>query len=75
MENDKKVKYIFLDVDGVLNSYHPYDPKDDSVDLDKVQLVKKIVDATGADVILSSAWKAIWSPKTRSRGGKALNSE
>ena len=73
MENDKKVKYIFLDVDGVLNSYRPYDEKDDGVDLDKVQLVKKIVDATGADIILSSAWKAIWSPKSRNKAARTLN--
>lgn len=73
MESSKKVKYIFLDVDGVLNSYRPYDSKDDGVDLDKVQLVKKIVDATGADVILSSAWKAVWSPKSRNKAARTLN--
>ena len=73
MEEKKKVKYIFLDVDGVLNTFRPYDPKDDGVDLDKVELVKKIVDATGADIILSSAWKAQWSPKTKSRCGRTLN--
>ena len=53
------MKIIFLDIDGVLNcrstkerinGYIGIDPK-------KVELLKLIVDATGAKIILSSSWR------------------
>ena len=53
------MKIIFLDVDGVLNyddcpyhvgAYYGVDPA-------KVKLLKQIVDATGAKIILSSTWR------------------
>ena len=58
-------KIIFLDVDGVLNSnwyykcledMHGYD-KD--IDIEKVKLLKEIVDATGAEIVLSSTWRTL----------------
>lgn len=53
------MKLIFLDVDGVLN-YDMCDAKVGiyyGVDSKKVELLKKIVDATGAKIILSSTWR------------------
>lgn len=50
------MKYIFLDVDGVLNS----EQDGFSVDLETdrpFQLLKNIVDTTGAKIILSSSWR------------------
>lgn len=53
------MKMIFLDVDGVLN----YDMCEAhigmyyGVDQEKVKLLKRIVDATGAKIILSSTWR------------------
>lgn len=56
--NNRKV--IFLDVDGVLNggiadSYAPSGCV--GVDINKVMLLKHIINATGADIVLSSSWK------------------
>ena len=53
------VKLLFLDVDGVLN----YDRCKYSVgiyygvDPEKVKLLRKIIDATGAKIVLSSTWR------------------
>ncbi len=59
----KKVKFLFLDVDGVLNT-----PKSISrcggnigVDDDKLKLLKKIVDGTNAKIVLVSTWKEGWT--------------
>ena len=58
------MKVIFLDVDGVLNeaysksrSPHGFIGVDDY----KVAVLKQIVDATGAVIVLSSTWKKEWS--------------
>jgi len=56
-ENYKKQEYqkvIFLDVDGVL---HDYSHEDNNVQEEYVARLKQIVDATGADIILSSSWR------------------
>jgi hypothetical protein len=58
------MKVIFLDVDGVLNyiscktKYHGMLGIDD----EKLELLKKIVDATGAKIVLTSTWKTDWFP-------------
>lgn len=61
-------KIIFLDIDGVLNSadhldhtkhcngYSDISPK-------KVKLLKKIVDRTGAEIVLSSTWRDLEKKK------------
>ncbi len=49
-------KVIFLDIDGVLNTDTRHDPEG-CVDEDKVQCLKQIVDATGAQIVLSSSWR------------------
>jgi hypothetical protein len=56
------VKIIFLDVDGVLNCQ-----KSESrcqscigIDNDKVKRLRKIVEATGAKIVLCSSWKIFW---------------
>ena len=56
------MKVIFLDIDGVLNCdfttnrVFGYDFVDD----DKVERLKRIVDETGAKVVLSSTWRQGW---------------
>ena len=56
------MKIIFLDVDGVLNcsssksSCGAYVGIDDS----RLKLLRKIVDETGAKIVLVSTWKANW---------------
>lgn len=54
---------IFLDIDGVLNNLLTTETTPDGyrgIDSDKVLLLKKIVDATGAVIVLTSDWKAMW---------------
>lgn len=59
------MKVIFLDIDGVLNS-RIYDRKrnwSEQTDIDETRLplVKEIVDATGAKIVLSSTWREHWN--------------
>ncbi len=58
------MKIIFLDIDGVFNS-RTYDRKrnwNEQTDIDETRLplVKKIVDETGAKIVLSSTWREHW---------------
>ncbi len=56
------MKYLFLDVDGVLNTPStrahcgPYIGIDDA----KVRILKNIIEQTGAVIILHSTWKKFW---------------
>lgn len=61
-------KVIFLDIDGVLNTkwwYTQMDkntPKDEygsAFDPNAVANLKKILDETGADIVISSSWKCM----------------
>ena len=57
------IKIIFLDVDGVLNCHSTKDICCDYIGIDdkKVGLLKEIVDATGAIIVLISTWKEYWT--------------
>lgn len=68
--------YIFLDVDGVLNSKSTTARSPRGfvfVDDEKVQLVKSIVDTTGAQLILSSDWRFEWNREDESYNGDDFN--
>ena len=61
-------KVIFLDIDGVLNTKYWYSKMDRNTPKDKygyafdpnaVANLKRIVEATGADIVISSSWKCI----------------
>lgn len=57
-------KYIFLDIDGVLNSMDWFKENRETsgyteIDSEKVKLLKEIVDKTGAEIILSSTWREL----------------
>ena len=60
-----RMKVIFLDIDGVLNSDEYFDRIRDlnmqgiqsEVDIEKIKLLKKAIDETGAKVVLSSSWR------------------
>lgn len=59
------MKVIFLDIDGVLNS-REYDRKRDwskqtAIDETRLPFVKRIVDETGARIVLSSTWRSHWN--------------
>lgn len=59
------MKIIFLDIDGVLNS-KAYDRKRNwneqtGIDETRLPLIKEIVDATAAKIVLSSTWRLHWN--------------
>lgn len=72
------MKVIFLDIDGVLNSV-AYDrertTKEGNIDVSRLPLVKQIVDATDAKIVLSSTWRIHWEAEETlcDSIGKALN--
>ena len=63
------MKVIFLDIDGVLNSSAYFKTKEhqlkksdkefDDIDESKVVLLKQIIDATDARIVLSSTWREL----------------
>lgn len=54
------MKVIFLDIDGVLNSAgFQEENKYDLIDRKNEALIKRLIDRTGAAVVLSSGWK-LW---------------
>ena len=51
-------KYIFLDIDGVLNSEHTWEDKTSNIiSVKYVKNLKSIVKETHAKIILSSSWR------------------
>lgn len=60
----KYVKVIFLDFDGVLNSVNTpgvYGMDGPMIEPGKMVLLKQIVDAAGAGIVLSTSWREHWS--------------
>lgn len=57
------MKVIFLDVDGVLNCVDTTNLCGGYVGIEraKVKLLRRIVDETGAEIVLVSTWKDGWS--------------
>ena len=59
------MKVIFLDIDGVLNSDEYFDKIkkldikgiEGMIDVEKIKLLKKAIDETGAKVVLISSWR------------------
>lgn len=49
------MKIIFLDIDGVLNTTQLNDNEID-LDLDKIDILKKVVEKTNASIFLISSW-------------------
>lgn len=63
MNNDlTRQRILFLDVDGVLNCWSTKDTWNGHIGIDdkKVALLKEIIDATHADIVLVSTWKEGW---------------
>ena len=61
------MKVIFLDFDGVLNCERYVKQSEQFgviIDPEKLKLVKKIVDATGAKIVLSTSWREHWDIDT-----------
>ena len=61
-------KVIFLDIDGVLNNADLlYAGGIHTIDDGLISILKKIVDATGAEIVLSSTWRLEESNRERVR--------
>lgn len=54
--SNEKIKVLFLDVDGVLNSNNNL-LFDHVIENDKLQILKSIVERTNAKLVLSSNWR------------------
>lgn len=68
--------FIFLDVDGVLNNRYTRVRTGEGwcfVDDFLVRRVRKIVDATGALIVLSSTWRDEWNREDESLNGPDFN--
>lgn len=72
------MKYVILDIDGVLNSYS-YDMirtrEQTNIDETRMPLLKRIIDETDAKIILASTWRSHWdkTPEICDETGKELN--
>ena len=54
------MKVVFLDVDGVINSLQFCEKnKDEMIDRQGVALLKKLIEQTGAVIVMSSGWR-LW---------------
>ena len=51
------MKIIFLDIDGVMNTWNMLRESIDSIGDAQLDLLKHIVDSTGAKIVLSSTWR------------------
>lgn len=59
-------KYIFLDIDGVLNSEHTWDEKmSNCISHKYLENLQKIVEKTDAKIILSSSWRVYFGEYTK----------
>ena len=50
-------KYLFLDIDGVLNDQNYFLENRDEIDPVRVKRLARIIQQTGAKIILSSTWR------------------
>lgn len=69
-------RFLFLDVDGVLNNRHTRTRTGEGwcfVDDFLVRRVREIVDATGALIVLSSTWRDEWNRENESLNGPDFN--
>lgn len=58
------MKIIFLDVDGLLNSSTYINKESYHINPEKVRFLRNIVDHSGANIVLTSTWKAGFDKKT-----------
>ena len=62
------MKILFLDIDGVLNSWR-YDQErislQDNIDETRLPLLSRIVSSTNAKIVLTSSWRKHWERDSR----------
>lgn len=66
---------IFLDFDGVLNSRRFRASQPDMIEEKRMVFLRRIVEATGARVVLSTSWRRHWDavPENRSGTGREID--
>lgn len=66
---------IFLDFDGVLNSRRFRAAQSGIIDEKHMTSLRRIVEATGAGIVLSTSWRVHWdaSPENRSETGREID--
>lgn len=72
------MKVVFLDIDGVLNSdkyVRRFGGDGVAIDPERMRILKQIIDATGAEIVLSTSWRVHWDidPKNCDICGKQIN--
>lgn len=78
--NERPMRVIFLDVDGVLNDTHSRTRSPSGfigIDDDKVWVLRQIVKQTDAKIVLTSTWKREWNtiPELREPEGVYLSNK
>ena len=69
------MKVIFLEIDGVLNCLSSKSREPGGcigIDDARVKLLREIVDATGAKIVLTSTWQKEWKPEGITDSGRYL---
>lgn len=61
-------KVIFLDIDGVLNNFDSPEENREIIDMNMVLRLKRIVDASGAKIVLTSSWRRFFHSWQELRG-------
>lgn len=66
---------IFLDFDGVLNSRRFRAARPGMIDEKHMTFLRRIVEETGARIVLSTSWRIHWdeSPENRSETGREID--
>lgn len=70
---DLSIKLIFIDIDGVFNNANSSIEELYCVEPFLLQILKKIIDETGAELVLSSTWR--YTEKTRKLVREAFETE
>lgn len=61
--DNESIKVVFLDFDGVLNSKRYFETHSSvgmAIDSTRLVLLKQIIDATDAKIVLSTSWRQHW---------------
>ena len=62
------MKVLFLDVDGVITHQHFKDKEKEDLDPEKIKIIARIVEDTGAFVVLTSSWRLSYDQWTGAKG-------
>lgn len=66
---DLSAPVIFLDIDGVLNHLNVYGKREPYINRDSMNCLNVILDETGANIVISSAWRYLITEKLMTLAG------